>query len=373
MRHLKTSLGALIVLAGTVAVSAAPVRAAPAEPRCPGPGAGLGARYVVLLPGFLSSSLTGPEPGVLDPANHQVREAFAPLRAALADALDPPPHVVYFSYGLARLLASGDAPLAAWLGDTFLHENEPRYWMADTSDFPVQEHADALGWLLRALLDCDPAASFDLIGYSLGGIIALRWVVTEEPGPESPLVAVHRVILVDSPVGGLNPALLPVALAAAPPAVVAAAGTGRVLADLLSQSEVVQSLRAAATRVDLASIENSRDYLVNGAPVPGAPPDSPDAWLGRGAAASFLPPGKHAAVWYRDMGDGAPGGASLWAYLVAVHGVVLRDEAAAEQVAALLREDGPRWCARRAAALAAGMPTVGAGPGAGPSPCALAP
>jgi hypothetical protein len=312
---------------------------------CP-PVATPGQRYVVWLSGFLSSSLTTSQPGTLDPANHQVRDHLAPLRAALAAELSPPPQFVYFSYGATRLRVAGGAPTHAWLGDSYHDENEPRYWPQDTSDFPLQAHTETLGWLVRDLLQCDPAATFDVIGYSLGGVVALRWVATEDDGPARPLNAVHRVVVIDSPVGGLNPALLAASVGAAPPQVAAAAGSGLVLGDLLPGGDIVRSLPSAWSRVDVAAIENSRDYLVNGAPVPGSEPGVADRWLARGAAVS-LPPAAAADVYYADMGEGGAATSTLWEFLVGIHGAVLSDAGAHERLVELLRTDGPLWRARQ--------------------------
>ena len=340
---LLTCFALLLVVRGVASI---PARAQ-GTPDCDIPGPSSGQRYVLFIAGFLSSSLTGLQPGVLDPTNHDVRDTFLLMHTALAAALAPPPRVIYFSYGVARRWSLGEPPERAWLGDSFLAENEPRYWPQDTSDFPVQAHAEALGWLARELLRCDPAATIDVVAYSLGGIVVLRWVATEDDGPGSPLAAVRRVVLVDSPVGGLNPAILANALAAAPPPAVAAAGSGLVISDLLPGSEVIQSLPAALGRVDVASVENTRDYLVNGLPVPGGPVAGPEGWLARGAAASLLPPARYPDAYYVDMGDAGPPAGSLWEYLVATHGIVLEDPGAHQRLVELLRADGLLWQTRR--------------------------
>ena len=341
----RQSLWALCVIL-FVLVALAPTGRAQGMPDCGPLAAPPGQRYVLFLAGYLSSSLTGLQPGVLDPTNHEVRQVFAPMRAAIEGALDPPPRVVYFSYGVARRWSLGASPEGAWLGDSFFGESEPRYWSQDTSDFPVQAHAEALGWLARELLRCDPAATLDVVGFSLGGVVALRWVATEEDGPESPLAALRRVVLVDSPVGGVNPAMLASALAAAPPPVIGAAGSGLVIGDLLPGSEVIRSLPAALARVDVASVENSRDYLVNGLPLPGGPIAGPEGWLARGAAASFLPPARYPDAHYADMGDADVAAGSLWDYLLLTHGVVLLDPGAHQRVVELLHTDGPLWQSR---------------------------
>jgi hypothetical protein len=340
----------LVAVALVVVLAAGPgvIWGAPAAAACRGGGTASGGQYVVWVPGFLSSSLTALQPGTLDASNHQVRDEFAAVRDTLAAEITPAPRFVYFSYGAAPLIAAGERPERAWLGDSYYGEHEPRYWPQDTSRFPLQAHADALDWVVRDLLTCDATATIDVIGYSLGGVVALRWAATADAGPAGPLAAVHRLIVVDSPVGGLNPAILGTAAAAAPREVVYALDTGAVLGDLLPGGEVIRSLPAAASRVDVASIENSRDYLVNGAALPGQAGLGPDGWLGRGAAITILPPERYADAYVADMGTGVPLGPTLWDYLVGVHSAVLTNPGAHQRLLDLLRTDGPLWQARAA-------------------------
>jgi pimeloyl-ACP methyl ester carboxylesterase len=335
-----------LVLAILLTICPGRVKPAWAAPACPADGSASGGRYVVWVPGFLSSSLTGLQPGTLDPGNHQVRDEAAPVRDALAAGLVPPPRFVYFSYGAVRLAAAGEAPERAWLGDTYFDEHEPRYWPQDTSSYPLQAHADALDWLVRDLLRCDADATIDVIGYSLGGVVALRWAATADVSPTGPLASVHRLVVVDSPVGGVNPAILGSAAAAAPPDVVYALGTGTALANLVPGGDVIRSLPVALGRVDVASIENSRDYIVNGAPLPGQSVLGANGWLGRGAAATMLPPEGSPDAYLADMGTGVALGPTLWDYLVGVHGAVLADPDAHQRLLDLLGSDGPIWQAR---------------------------
>src|SRR5688572_32655161 len=79
----------------------APTGRAQGTPDCGPLAAPPGQRYVLFLAGYLSSSLTGLQPGVLDPTNHDVRDLFTPMRVAIEGALDHPPREVYFSYGVA--------------------------------------------------------------------------------------------------------------------------------------------------------------------------------------------------------------------------------------------------------------------------------
>ncbi|HLH25084.1 MAG TPA: hypothetical protein VK066_21400 [Chloroflexota bacterium] len=341
---------ALVGLALLVALGGWGLGSVHAEPGCPADAGASGARYVVWVPGLLSSSLTGLEPGTLDPGNHEVRDQFAGVREALAAGVGPGARFIYFSYGVPRLARAGEAPERAWLGDTYFDEHEPRYWPQDTSSYPLAAHVAALDWLVRGLEGCDPAATIDVIGYSLGGVVALAWAATADAGGDGPLAAVHRVIVVDSPVGGVNPAILSAAAAAAPPEVAAAFGTGAVVGDLLPDGAVIRGLPAATRRVDVASVENSRDYLVNGAPLPAWAGVGPDGWLARGAAVTFLPPERSPAAYYADMGTGTPIGTTLWDYVIGIHGAVLTDAGALQRLVELLQSDGPLWRAREAPA-----------------------
>src|SRR3954468_16283118 len=95
----------------------------------------------------------------------------------------------------------GEAPERAWLGDDPFGGAEPRYWPQDTSSYRLQAQADALDWLVRGVLRWVPEATVDVICFSLGGVVALTWAATADGAPDGPLAAVHRVFLIDSPVG----------------------------------------------------------------------------------------------------------------------------------------------------------------------------
>jgi hypothetical protein len=365
MRRTRYSTRAALVvlaLASLLVPGAGAPRPALADPDCPANTGAGGARYVVWVPGLLSSSLTGMQPGTLDPGNHQVRDEAAPVRDTLAARLVPAPHFIYFSYGVPRLASAGEPPERAWLGDSYFDGHEPRYWPQDTSSYPLQAHADALDWLVRGVVGCEPAATVDVIGYSLGGVVALRWAATADAAPDGPLAAVHRVILIDSPVGGVNPAILGAAAAAAPPEVAYAFGTGAVVADLLPGGDVIRGLPAALGRVDVASVENSRDYLVNGMPLPAPAGGGPGGWLARGAAVSFLAPERSPDAYYADMGEGVTLGPTLWDYITGIHGAVRADPGALQRLLDLLVTDGPLWQARYPDA----VPTPAAAPSSPP-------
>ena len=364
-RHWSRAALVVLPLVSLLVLGAGAPPAAHADPACPADGGASGAQYVVWVPGLLSSSLTGLQPGTLDAGNHQVRDEAAAIRDGLAAGLVPAPHFVYFSYGVARLVSAGEPPERAWLGDSYFRGEEPRYWPQDSSSYPLQAHVDALDWLVRGLVRCDPEATVDVIGYSLGGVVALRWAATADAAPDGPLAAVHRVIVVDSPVGGVNPAVLGAAARLAPPEVAYAFGTGAVVADLLPGGEAIRSLPAAVGRVDVASVENSRDYLVNGAPLPAEAGAGPNAWLARGAIITLHELEDSPDAYYVDMGTGMSFGPTLWDYVIGIHGAVLADPGALQRLLDLLSTDGPLWQSRYPDA--AQTPAASAAPGGAPA------
>lgn len=298
-------------------------------------------RFVVLLGGLLSHSLETPD-------DHMLQADFAPLRARL-EAADPDLRFVYFSYAVAGHILSGANPCQAWQNEEYLHGEEPFYHAAETTDRPVADHVDGLTWLLGGILGRYPNARIDLIGFSLGGIIALAWAA-EAARHDPMLAAIHRIVIISSPVGGVTSlgALTPV------PGIRHALnrfeiGFGRslVFRDLRSSGALVATLRRAPARVDVASIENSRDYLVNGARITGQrllPIWIRTIALGRGAAVSkFMPPEQ---CYVADLGG--------WEqHLRTTHNHILTGDTPAVQrvrrhIVEQITTDGPIWTARQA-------------------------
>jgi hypothetical protein len=340
---------ALILIALALPGAATRAAAQTPSPACPAPAREGPHRYVIFVHGLNSSSLTALEPGALDPGNHKVRDDFQPLRETLAAGLAPAPRFIYFSYGAATQLAAGTPPESAWEGSRHLDEGEPRYWAWETTNYPVQVHADALGWLIRDLLRCDPAAVLDVVAYSLGGLVALRWAADEPAVPGSPLLAVHRLVLLDSPVGGMHPVVLAFAGEAAPPEIRAFMGDGTVLRDLSQDNPAVRAHGDAQDKVDVGAVENAQNLLVNGAPLPLLLPDGTPAWLGRGAARAFPALASSPAVLYADLGSELSPGTSLLDAIILAHGTALTDPRALQHVLDLVRDDGPIWQQRRGA------------------------
>jgi hypothetical protein len=296
-------------------------------------------RFVIFLGGLLSHSLETPN-------DHMLRTDFAPLRAKLA-AADPDLRFVSFSYVAGGHLLDGNDPALAWAnGD--VERGEPRYRAWETTDRPVADHVDGLTWLMNSLLGRYPDARFDLIGFSLGGIVALAWAA-EAAYDEPALHAMHRIVIVSSPVGGVTAlgALTPM------PGIRHALrryeiGFGRslVFRDLRASGALVASLRRAPAKVDVASVENSRDYLVNGQRITGQrvlPVWLRTIALGRGAAVSGLLPPEQCYV--ADLGGWEQNLRTTHAHILT--GDTPPIQRARRHIVEQITTDGPIWTAKR--------------------------
>lgn len=305
------------------------------QERLPGP------RFVIFLGGLMSHSLDTPD-------DHTLRGDFEPLRMRLA-AADPGLRFVYFSYGAGAHVQNGTDPLLAWRGRTVDGESEPSYRSIETTDRPVSDHVDGLTWLLGAILGRWPRARIDLIGFSLGGIVALAWAA-ETAFDDPALAAIHRIVIISSPVGGITSlgSLTPA------PGICHALrhyhvefGRSLVFHDLRASSRLIATLRQAPAKVDVASVENSRDYLVNGNRITGQrllPVWIRTIPLGRGAAVSGFLPTEQCYV--ADLGG--------WEqHLRTTHNFILSGatpaiEEARRHIVRLVMTDGPIWNERQA-------------------------
>lgn len=310
--------------------------------------------FVLLIGGLQSHSLE-------TPTDHGLRHDFARLRDHLATT-DPALRVVEFSYGAGDLIAAGDDPVGAWEGD-HAGGGEPRYRAVQTTDRPVADHVAALDWQLSDLLRRYPGVRIDMIGFSLGGIVALAWAASV--GESSPaLSAIHRIVLVSCPVGGISSLgrLTPVAgIRHALRRFNIGFGRGLVFNDLRISSPFIAALRKAPGLVDVVSVENSRDYLVNGRRITGQrllPIWVRTVPLGRGSAVSgFLSP---EAIFCEDLGG--------WEqHLRTTHYHILRHSTprirrARQYIVDMVMSDGPIWTARQAGI----FPVTGQSPIEGP-------
>jgi pimeloyl-ACP methyl ester carboxylesterase len=296
-------------------------------------------RFVLFLGGLQSHSQQTPD-------DHAVREDFHLLRARLETA-DPALRFLTFSYGAGPRIAKGDDPRQAWVGD--YEQGEPLYSAVETTDRPLADQVAGLDWLLRDLLGHYPNARIDLIGFSLGGIIALSWAA-EVASTDPMLAAIHRIVAISSPVGGISSlgSLTP------KPGIRHALarfrvefGQSLVFRDLRTDSPAIAALHAAPGKVDVASVENSRDYLVNGRRITGQrllPIWVRTIPLGRGAAVSEFLPREQC---YVDDLDG-------WEqHLRTTHQHIMRGESPAierarQHIVGLVLTDGPIWTAHQA-------------------------
>jgi hypothetical protein len=260
---------AVLIVSSLVAPSGTPVSAEPSH------------RYVVFLSGINSSSFT------LD-------RDFGLIKSQLQQDLGIS-NFVYFSYSAAHFHRS-DWYCLAWGGpsactsqhaggDLVSLEVLPMY-SSSATHLSLKDQADVLDWLLRQIMKRDPLAEIDLVGYSLGGVVASLWAAQAvENGTQADFYKyVHSIVLIESPVGGVP---------LAGPLLKEECNTGarcllwkRSLSDWFGKTvleqlqfpeddpskSIVGLLSDAATNpartFDLTSIQSTDDYLVNGQSIP---------------------------------------------------------------------------------------------------------
>jgi hypothetical protein len=141
--------------------------------------ASAGHLYIALLPGLCGP--INPDCRPRTDAAARARATFALLLSSLKAArVQYVP--VYYSYNPS---------------------NPAAYSPADSRQ-PVPRSVEALDRQLRAVESKDPAARFDLIGYSLGGVVAASWAVTDGRGVRGLLKFVHSIVTLDSPLKGIH-------------------------------------------------------------------------------------------------------------------------------------------------------------------------
>jgi len=226
----------------------------------------LSQRYVVLLNGIRSSS-DGATP---------LQNSFESIQKGLREI--GVNRFVYFSYSAAWHMQVGDLYCSGWgdngcsrtvLGDLSSLDQIPLYEVSHTQ-LPPDQQAKALDWLLGQIVKADPSAQIDLVGFSLGGIIASRWAALY--GATSPLRShIHGMVVVESPVGGIYGAR----------AVLEGGFRGVVVTEFIKSyfgpdvlralqvpeegvsGSIVSSLPEAARFFNFTSIQSTIDYLVN--------------------------------------------------------------------------------------------------------------
>lgn len=158
-------------------------------------------RHVIFLNGINSQSS--------DPA-HPLEDNFKNIEGALREkGLNK---IVYFSYAAATAGSRAELMCAAWVdpachigpgqqaGDLASLYLSPVYSVEDTK-VDIDKQADALEWLVGQIVKQDAEAEIDLLGFSLGGIIATRWA--SRPSGSAYSNHVHGIATMGSPLGGI--------------------------------------------------------------------------------------------------------------------------------------------------------------------------
>jgi len=71
---------------------------------------------------------------------------------------------------------------------------------SNDTGLPLHLQAQVLHWLEQQIVAAHPDAVIDVVGYSLGGIVAYDWAATY---PED-MSHIHRLLTIDSPLGGID-------------------------------------------------------------------------------------------------------------------------------------------------------------------------
>jgi pimeloyl-ACP methyl ester carboxylesterase len=265
-------------------------------------------RYLVILGGMLSGA-------------EATRESFVPIIEALRQpgGSFPASRILFYSYR------------GEWASDCQIPPDifcRPVYSVRDTRN-SVATNFPTLNRLVHTILDQDPGAAVDMVGYSLGGVVVLSWLGTapEDGGAEDELIQrVRSVTLLDSPVRGFSEfanwrnwkrRLIESDL------------LGDAVRDLEPNSPIIRAIPNALNRPwhGVYAIENSSDSIVNGEILTGS----------RGLVGM-------SRTCIRDLGLVLPERLreDPWVAVTKTHGVVLKDALAIGQLVAYLEgETGP--------------------------------
>lgn len=243
-------------------------------------------RYVVFLDGINSCSFNAqcPDSPPLPDSPPWLKHDFGDIENTLVGQLQSfgldPSRFVYFSYG-----AAAQAPLycKGWVGASLRPGSacssgntlsnlsaEPTY-SEENTHLNIKQQAAVLTWLLNQV---PASASIDIIGYSLGGVVADYWAAHTDPA--SPLgTRIHSITTIESPVGGLPGATVIFGpecnrhFRVIGECVALRQGLtdmfGPTVLDQLrpnTSASIVSSL-PAATQFAVTSIQSTNDYLVN--------------------------------------------------------------------------------------------------------------
>lgn len=148
-------------------------------------------RYVILAAGINSST------GSIDSDLGDIRED---LRTAFGVN-----HFVNFSYHAAVALQRGELYCIGWgsvgcsRGDGNLPSLDLRaIYDASDTQISIDKQADAMNYLVGQIVRQNPSANIDIIGFSLGGIVAARYGAKYSSNSH-----IHAIITLESPLGGI--------------------------------------------------------------------------------------------------------------------------------------------------------------------------
>ena len=294
--HVFTLLTMMLVF--SLPISARPTYAAPSD---------LSERYVIFLDGIDSQS------DGIAPLNHSFDAIEGHLRALGVT------HFAYFSYGAAQFganaycmgwgtLACEPKPIIDGPMDLIDFQLPPSY-AKDQTHRQINQQADVLEWLIGQIVFQNPTAQIDLVGYSLGGVVASYWG-SHTGGTSIYRPNVRSITLIESPVGGIP--LAGVALGDCGINLYCPALQFFYGKDILRQLQIpadapgsiIGTLPQAALNFPLTSIQSSADYLVNGEPFPVCDPTcllyQDSAPIGQGT--QFWPGASQTIHWDQDLG-----------------------------------------------------------------------
>ena len=240
-------------------------------------------RYVLFLGGVNSTSSGEGEP---------INDDFSVIETKLEDQGFNENNFVYFSYGAAYGAAYGSQYCLGWAYplDTPAKpckdlspgtQSQPDLnglsinplYSEEATHLPIEQQSQALDWLIDQIVRADNSdqTQIDLVGFSLGGVVASHWAATlavDSPNRKH----VRSLVLLNSPVGGF--ALFKTshncdldAFCVLLQWVIRGMMFGDSLFDQLQSDpapgSIVPVLRKAPLVLPVTSIQSTNDYLVN--------------------------------------------------------------------------------------------------------------
>lgn len=242
------------------------------------PTSDLSHRYILFLAGVNSSSASNDEP---------LEGRFEKIKDTLAASGIPESNFVYFSYGA---LEHEIFYCLGWGDDNCSEDPQAPTDLVDLSTTPVYssdkthlsipEQAQVLDWLIDQIIKQDEQAEIDLIGFSLGGIVASYWAAEIAKAPNDNNI--RGLVLLESPVGGIP--LAKSFIRGCDGFAPACRIWGSALRGLFGETvlkelqvvddeqtideSIIDSLTKAPNRFAVTSIQSKNDYLVTGTGFP---------------------------------------------------------------------------------------------------------